>query len=118
MATAARSVTAALALAHRASAARSRQRLKIRNFEHALVRKSGVGLSAIALGVMARKGVGNDIGGFPWKPLVWAAATLTEAFSGSAVLSQIAGGVADTTMAVYVKDAVQSGDFVAGDELA
>ena len=114
----ARSVHAALAVANRATAARSRQRMKIRTFEHALIRKSGVGLSAIALGVMARNGVPNDISGFPWKTALWAAATLTEAFSGSAVLSQIAGGIADTTMATYVKDAVQSGSLVAGDELA
>jgi hypothetical protein len=118
MAIASRSVTAALAVAHRASAARARQRMKIRTFEHALLRKSGVGLSAIVLGVAARKGLGNDIAGMPWKPLLWAAATLGEAFAGSPVVSQICGGVADATMSVYVKDAVQTGDFVAGDELA
>lgn len=114
----ARSVTAALALANRATAARSRQKLKIRTFEHALIRKSGVGLTAIALGVAARKEVPNDVAGFPWKTVLWAGATLVEAFAGSAVVSQIAGGVADATMSTYVKDAVATGTFVAGDELA
>jgi hypothetical protein len=110
-----RSMTHALALAHRAQASRARQRQKVRQFEHAVFRKSGLAVGAVLIGVGQRNGVPVDVAGVPWKPVFALAAMLTEAFSSSPVVSQIAGGLGDAAMATYVKDAVANGTLIAGE---
>lgn len=103
----------------RALASNARHRAKVRGFENALIRKAAVSLTAGAYGMMRKHGVSDAVGGVPWKLPVWVGATLIEALTGSATLGNFAAGVSDSTMAIYVKDAIEKGTFVAGEnELA
>ena len=96
-------------------AALARQREKTKRLEHTLVRKATVLTVAATLGTMNRFGVRKAWGPVPWKPLLALAATVTEAMT-KGNLQAAAGGVADTTMAIYVNDAITTNTYIAGDE--
>jgi hypothetical protein len=106
----------ALSIASRAHAAQARHRLHKQAMELGLVRKASVSLAAGAMGALKKHGTPNDIKGFPWKLLVWGAATGLE-MMGRGMLQAAAAGVSDATMAIYVHDGVATGSLVAGDEI-
>jgi hypothetical protein len=103
----------AIAIASRAHARDTRYRHEKHMIESGLVRKATVSLAAGAMGAMKKHGMANDIKGFPWKLAVWTVATAAEALSKGMVQS-IAAGISDSTMAVYVHDAVATCSLVAG----
>lgn len=109
------SATHALAIAQRAHSRDLRRKHRIRSFECALVRKATVSISAAGLGALKRHGVTDEVAGVPWKLPLWLLATLGEALSGSATLTSFFAGVSDTTMAVYMANAIGNKTFVAGD---
>lgn len=109
------SVQHAIQVAQRAQARDMRHRHRVRAFEHALIRKSAVAISAGAFGAMTRQGVPNSIGAFPWKLGLWVGATLVEALAGSATVSHFAGGVSDATMAVYMANSIGNKTWIAGE---
>lgn len=80
----------------------------------ALVRKGVVAVSSSLYGALDLYEVPKTIKGFPWKIGVWFAATLTEALSGGLV-QQTGGGVSDTTLALYLHDAIAKKTVIAGD---
>jgi hypothetical protein len=110
-----KSVTHALAAAQRATATNARQRMKMRAFENALIRKAAVSVTACGYGVMKRHSVSDEIQGFPWKLGIWVGSTLVEALAASQVVTNFAAGLSDATMAVYLKDAVQNKTLIAGE---
>jgi hypothetical protein len=109
------SVTHALAAAQRAHATNQRNRMKMRAFENALIRKAAVSVASGAFGVMQRNGVKNDVQGFPWKLGLWVTSTLVEALASSQTVTNFAAGVSDATLAVYLERAIATKTLVAGD---
>lgn len=99
-----------------ASAKATQQRTKQR--EHmlaaALTRKGVVALAAGTYGAMDMMGVSKTIKGFPWKIGIWFLSTLTEAVS-KGLIQQSAGGVSDTTLALYLHGAIAGKTVIAGE---
>lgn len=91
-----------------------RHKQQMHNLASALTRKGVVALSSGVYGAMDLYGVSKTIKGFPWKIGVWFAATLTEAMTGGMV-QQSAGGVSDSTLALYLHDAIANKTVIAGD---
>jgi hypothetical protein len=106
----------ALSIAARAHARDARHRAHKAAMELGLVRKASVSLAAGAMGALKKHGTPNDIKGFPWKLALWTVSTGFE-LMGKGMLQAVAAGVSDSSMAIYVHDAVASGSLVAGDEI-
>jgi hypothetical protein len=87
---------------------------EMKALEGALLRKALVTLSAGVYGAMTRYGISPSMKGFPWKLGVWVISTVAEA-STRGMLQQVAGGLADTTLAIYTHDAIAKNSLVAGD---
>jgi len=104
--------------AEEALAAAHRRDMKHKAANHQLaaaaVRKGVIALTAGGYGAMDLYGVSKTVKGFPWKIAVWFGATLTEALA-SGMVQQTAGGVGDTTFALYLHDAIANKTVIAGD---
>jgi hypothetical protein len=92
----------------------SRAKLGMQRLEHALVRKAAVATSAGVMGAMRRHGVPNEIKGFPWKMGIWTVATIFEAL-GKGLVQSVAGGIGDSTLAIYTHNGVATGSLIAGE---
>lgn len=97
----------------RAHARDVKQRERERTMEGAFVRKGTVALAAGVYGAMDLYEVPKTVKGFPWKIAVWFVTTLTEAMTRGAV-QQTAGGLSDSTLALYLHDAVANKTIIAG----
>ena len=92
----------------------ARLRQEKRNFERALVRKTGVTLTAGVYGTMSRLGVPNDIMGFPWKLGAFVGATLVEALADGHVQA-FAAGMSDATLAIYMDRSIVNKTLISGE---
>lgn len=92
--------------------AKAKQAMK--SMEGALVRKAVVVLAAGGYGAMKKYGVTNNIKGFPVKLAAFVVTTAAQAMTKGA-LQQAAAAVSDTSLAVYVENAVATGSLIAGD---
>lgn len=97
-----------------AQARAARANLTTKALEATLVRKASGVSAAAGYGAMKLMHVPIDIKGFPWKLGVWLGVTVVEALTKGAVQAA-AAGLSDTTMAVYVYDAVAKKSVIAGD---
>lgn len=108
---------AALALARREHADRlsaMRRNVKTQALKQGAIRHGTGLMTGAAYGVLAMKGVRNDIGGFPWKLGVYGVALIGEAaLKGSA--SAACSGVGIATNAVYTYNAIRSKTLIAGE---
>jgi hypothetical protein len=105
----------AVAQLQRASNKEERHKHERTMLEAGLARKAVVSMSAAGMGALQRHGTPNDIKGFPWKLGLWTVATVVEVIAKpGGYLQAVAAGVSDSTMAVYVHDAVAKGTLVAG----
>lgn len=98
----------------RAKISAANQRAKSKTLERTLVRKGSLLVSAAMYGTMNRMDVPISIAGFPWKLGVGALALLGEGMS-KGNLQAVLGGVADSTMAIYVERSISTNNLVAGD---
>ena len=101
-------------IVQRARVRDARLRQERRNFERALVRKTGVTLTAGVYGPMTRLGVPNVIMGFPWKLGTFVGATLVEALS-SGYVQAFAAGVSDSTLAIYMDRSIVNKTLISGE---
>jgi hypothetical protein len=104
----------AILVAQRAHARDYRRRQTVRSFEHALVRKAAVIMTAAAYGALKRNSVPDEIAGFPWKIAAWGGTTLVELLSNSGVIKAFAGGMSDATAAVYTDRSIVNKTLVSG----
>ncbi len=88
---------------------------RARRTEQMLVRKGSLLGTSALYGTLNRLAVPIDIGGFPWKLGVGAVALLAEGMSKGTAQS-IFGGVADSTLAIYVERSISTGTVIAGDD--
>lgn len=90
------------------------QRAKSKGLERTLVRKGSLLVSSAVYGTLNRMEVPIAIAGFPWKLGVGALALLGEGMS-KGNLQAVLGGVADSTMAIYVERSISTNNLVAGE---
>jgi hypothetical protein len=98
----------------RAKITAANQRQKSKTLERTLVRKGSLLVSSAIYGTMNRMDVPVALAGFPWKLGVGAIALLGEGMS-KGNLQAVLGGVADSTMAIYVERSISTNNLVAGD---
>ena len=89
------------------------QRAKTQKMQMTLLRKSMVLGTAAGLGTLARYGVPNTVGGFPWKVALALGATVGEATTKGAWQASF-GGLSDSTIAIYTHNAVAQNTLIAG----
>ena len=100
----------------RAKMTAANARIKTKTLERTLVRKGSLLVSSAVYGTLNRMDIPISIAGFPWKLGVGALALLGEGMS-KGNLQAVLGGVADSTMAIYVERSISTNNLVAGDDV-
>jgi len=96
--------------------ARFRDKLSVEQLENTLVRKTAVVATAGTYGTLNRLFVPNDVGGFPWKLAVLLMSQLGEGLSRGKLQAAL-GGIADSTMAVYIERSIANNTLISGQEV-
>ncbi len=95
--------------------AAARRRYQTKSLENTLIRKAAIVSTAALYGALNRMNVPVAIGGFPWKLGVVTLATLGEGLTKGAVQAA-SGGIADSTMAIYIERSISTDTLIAGDD--
>jgi len=95
------------------SAARQREGVKV--LEQKLARKAVIVLNSGVQGAMQHYGVPNGVMGFPWKVGLWGVAQIAEVMLNGGYAQEAAGGIADSTLAIFTHGAIAGGTLIAGD---
>jgi hypothetical protein len=110
------STSKAMQIAQRAHSREIRRRHTVKGFEHALIRKAAVMLTAGAYGTLKRNSVPDEVAGFPWKIAAWAGSTLIEILANNGTVKSFAGGISDATAAIYMDRSIVNKTLVSGNE--
>lgn len=91
------------------------RRYKTKNLEHMMVRKATIITTAAIFGALNRMEVPLTVAGIPVKLIVAPAAMLVEGLS-KGYLQAGAGGIADSTLAIYIERSISTDSIIAGED--